>query len=664
MENAEKFQEVLVDNKKAVDNKKEVPDDVQPEVELSNDTIEEASTFDNEKQPEESKTWEVMDETDTRDGTEEVSETKGNTLETEDTDPASDYDHFDWEENFDFGNISKQELLIKIKEIGGERNMRRVDCFLKTLKPGFDELYEAEKAEALEKFKQDGNEPDAFEYHGDDIDKEFLTLYKQLRTKRNNYFKDLKNQKEENLKQKEQILARIRGLVDGEESNSTFNEVKRLQEEWKKTGSVTGTHTKILWANYNALLDRFYDKRSIYFELKDLDRKKNLILKQELCERAEALVNERDIQIAILQLNELHDKYKHIGGVPKEDQEALWQRFKVASDAVYARRKDYFEKLKEEFDVNLDKKQALVQEAEQFVNFTSEQFSDWNRKTREIQEVQAKWEAIGGIPKDKAKAVNKQFWGSFKTFFHHKNQFFKGLESMRENNLKLKEELITIAEGLKDSEDWDATARKLKDLQTRWKNIGSVPEKVRNEIYQHFKAACDYFFNKKRQQNQEQNRGFEENLAVKLQICNQLESIASGDELDLNDIYDLVDNYSQIGFVPRNAIKKAQTRYEEVTQNLLAHTTMTDDDQMDLKNYIQISKLRNSPGGDRKMHRKESSIKRKIFNLESDINAWKTNMDSFASSAAADKLKGELQQRLDNARKELENLKSQLDVIG
>lgn len=593
-----------------------------------------------------------------------VANEKEKDSDEEDVEVEDEHEEDEHEEELDFDHASKDEILTKIRDVRNEDDIRLLDRVLKAVKPRFDELYEVSKNEALQKFVSEGNEADSFEYHGDELDKEFFTLFKQLRSKRNKHYKDLQNQRDDNLKKKEQLLEQLRQIVDGEESVNSINSVRELQNEWKKVGPVPGTQNKTLWANYNALLDRYYDNRSIYFELKDLDRKKNLQLKSDLCEKAEALNELEDMKSAIVLLNELHEEYKHIGPVPQDDQEALWQRFKAASDAVYSKRKEYFEGLKVEFDANLVKKEELIKEVEVFTAFESDRITDWNAKTKELLEVQKRWEAIGGVPKEKAKTVNKSFWNGFKAFFANKNQFFKELESKRGENLEKKQELIRVADELKDSSDWDSAAQKLKNLQAEWKDIGPVPEKVRNETYAKFKAACDHFFNKRREQNKEKFKAYDENLALKLQVCDQLEAAGSAAEINLDDVYDLIDNYTSLGFVPKNAIKKINRRFDEVVGKLLSNETIDADDRMDLKNHIQVGRIRNTPGGDRKIQRKEHSIKRKISSLENDISTWNTNIEFFATSATADKLKAEMQERIEAARKELDDLKSQLASIS
>lgn len=665
----EPSEEVAATQSEGVAMQEEVPEQfLEPEVseasttENSEETKEPANSgtesVEESDQPEE-KTVEKIETTESvvkEEGSEEVAE------HSDEKEPAEHEE--EQHENLDFSSASKEELLAKIKELGKEERIPRIDRVIKALKPRFEELYQAERLTALNKFELEGNDPDSFEYHGGEVDKEFNSLFSALRSKRNRFYKDLENQKDENLKKKESLLERVRQLVDGEESNESFNSVKEIQAEWKKVGPVPGAHNKTLWANYNALLDRFYDQRSIYFELKDLDRKKNLKVKEDICARAEALGNQEDLKSAIVQLNDLHEEYKHAGSVPREDQEALWQRFKIASDGVYSKRKDYFDNLKGEFEKNLEKKVELAKLAESYVPFDSDGITEWNSKTKEIQDIQRKWEAIGGLPRDKAKVINKQFWGSFKKFFNNKNQFFKKLEGARDENLQKKEELISQAEELKESSDWGGTTQKYKDLQAKWKDIGPVPEKVRNEIYKRFKAAGDHFFDRRREQNSEQDKQYEDNFKLKLQICDQITAIAGKDEINLDDVYDLIDNHAQLGFVPRNAIKKDRARFEEATEKILSLEELEPGDKDALKKHIQLRTMRSSPGGDKKVQRKEHSAKRKISELESNINTWNTNMEFFAASATADKLKADLQMKINEARGELESLKSQLGSIN
>ncbi|VXD21303.1 DUF349 domain-containing protein [Marinoscillum sp. 108] len=586
---------------------------------------------------------------------------------SEDDSHDDDEDHGDEDdkllESLHFDNPTKDELLAALKKVSGIEKMRVLDKALKEIKPPFDHIYEKEKEDALKNFVEAGNDAADFVYKGDDTDGQFFELYNQLRNKKQRFFSELEKSKDENLRKKNEILEKLRELVDGEESTASINTLKALQEEWKKLGQVPGAHVKSLWANYNALIDRFYDNRSIYFELKELDRRKNLEGKLELCARAEELVNLENIKEAIVQLNELHEEFKHIGPIPKEDQEPVWQRFKAASDEIYAKRKEFFDELKHDLNENADKKQALGDEAAEFVSFNSDKISDWNKKTKQLLELQKKWEAIGGLPRDRAKHINKHFWGNFKTFFANKNAFFKTLETQREENYNKKKELLEKAEALKNSEEWDQTANELKKLQNAWRDIGPVPEKYRNEVYQKFKAACDTFFERKRAQGSVQNKEFDQNLKKKEEICAMLEAYINADTIELGQVYDLLERYSEIGFVPRNAIKKIHDRYDDITNRLVSLEDLSDSQRSELETQVQLSKLKNSPHGGQKIQRKEGAIKRKLSSLESDIATWKTNLDFFADSKTADKLKADFNEKIEKATAEMEELKKQLQML-
>lgn len=582
--------------------------------------------------------------------------------ESDDNDENEESDEDDRQE--DYSNYSKKQLATVLAGLTKEDNIKKIERVLKEVKPHYDELRDAEREEALQRFIAEGGDEADFAYKPDDLDIKFDADYTLLRERRNKHFASIEKQKEDNLSAKNQLLEQLRKLVDDEETTASMDELKKIQSEWKKIGQIPAGQVKTLWANYNALLDRFYDNRSIYFELKELDRKKNLEAKLELCDRAEKLQQETNLKNAIKELNELHEEFRHIGPVPQEDQEPLWQRFKAASDALYDRRREFIDKLKGELHENMIAKKALGDEVQAFLTFDSDRINEWNEKTKEILVLQKRWEAIGGLPKDKAKAVNKHFWGGFKGFFANKNAFFKKLEGQRGENLKKKEALVQEAEALKDSQDWDKTSEALKRIQAEWRTIGPVPEKFRNSVFAQFKKACDHFFEQKRAKNKEVNKEFEENLAKKTAICEAIEKLAEEKSSDVDKLEVLFDEYQTIGFVPRNAIKSIQNRFNDAVNKFLERAEgLSEEEKHNIRLTIKFSKLKNSPNANRKLHQKEGEIRKHISNLENDIVLWKNNLEFFANSKTADKLKEDFDIKIEKAKAELEELKEQLHVI-
>lgn len=578
-------------------------------------------------------------------------------------DSSDENDEQEEEEQVDYSTFSKQELVDTAASLSKMDHYVKADNILKEIAPLFNKIVSAERSEALERFKADGGDPADFSYRDED-QQIFDGYYKIIKERKSNHFANLEKQKEENYKRKLEVLEKLRLFVDGEENTTSINTLKALQEEWKAIGPIPGQHNQTLWANYHAIIDRFYDHRSIYFELKELDRKKNLKKKLALCEKAEALAREEDFKKATSQLNELHEEFKHIGPIPREQQDQVWERFKAASDVVYANRKEYLEKQKGVFEENLKKKQEVIEKVKAFKGFDSDRINDWNSKTKEILQIQKEWEAIGGIPRDRAKAVNKEFWGTFKGFFHDKGIFFKKLEAFREENLEKKNELVEKANEIKDSEDWHATADALKKLQRDWKEIGPVPEKHRNEVYERFRAACDHFFNRKRGHDNESEKEFVENLEKKKQICADIKSLAAEEKFDPEKIYELVDQYAEIGFVPRKDIRSIKSEFDSAIKSVLNNAKgLSDEEIEELKINLQLSQIKSGPDADRKLNRKENTLKRRLSVLEDNVSLWQNNLQFFANSKNADKLRADFEQKIEKAQEDIDLLRKELKII-
>jgi len=565
----------------------------------------------------------------------------------------------------DYSQLSREELAREIEKLAKGDEINTIADQVRELKVHFDDLEETERQQALDRFIKDGGEPDGFEYRPDEFYTLFYAAYDNIRERRSEYRNKREKSRQENLKEKEEILNKLRGFVDSEETQVSIAKVKEIQQQWRSIGEVPSSQNRTLWANYHALLDRFYDNRSIYFELKELDRKKNLESKIAVAARAEQLVEEPDIKKAAKELDELHEEYKHIGPVPRDEQEALWKRFKAASDKIHDRRREDIEAFKEQLKQNLEEKLKLIEEVKEFASFESDSIKEWNKKTKELQQLQKRWEAAGSMPRNQAKEVNRQFWSSFKGFFAHKGEFFQRLDAQREENLQKKEALAEKAETLKESEDWKTTSNELKRLQREWKEVGPVPERARESVYQRFKAACDAFFDRRRSNSQETEIEYQKNLAVREEVCEKIEALAKEKSSDLDALTKLIQQYTETGFVPRSAIKSISTRYQQAVNSFVENAEELDDNQKkEVLVEIEVGSLKSSPGGQRRINLKEGSIRRKISQLESDISLWKNNISFFTSSSKqASKLIADVELKIEKATAELEQLKSQLDVL-
>jgi hypothetical protein len=570
----------------------------------------------------------------------------------------------DHEAHVDYSQYGKNELVQLVEGLLNESDMRKADEVLRHVKPVFDEIRENERAEALNRFTAEGGEKDDFDFKPDELTQRFDSAYRQLRDRKSKYMQEQEKSRDANLKEKLNLLEQLRHLIDAEETNVSLGSLKKIQDEWKRIGPVPSAQSRDLWANYHALIERFYSNRSIYFELKELDRKKNLEAKHEIVDKAEKLAAQETSPAVIRELNDLHEEYKHIGPVPKDDQEALWQRFKAASDVIYSRRKEQLEHQRKEQEQNVEVKVRLCEEAEAYASFQSDKIGEWNDQTRLILELQKRWEASGFLPREKAKEINKRFWAAFKGFFHHKNEFFRRLEAYREENLRRKVGLCEHVEALKESEEMEATADKIKAFQLEWKEIGPVPEKQREVIFERFKQACDAFFNRRREQRNSTDREFERNFAIKSEICDKIEKLAAEKSNDVEVFDGLRRQWDETGFVPRKNLHSIQQRYANAVQSFLQNTSgLSDNDRERMQLSAELNLSRQNPGAMKNVQRKEQQMRKRITQLENDIALWKNNLEFFANSKGANQLRTEYQSKIQTAEDEISKLKKQVQMF-
>ena len=468
------------------------------------------------------------------------------------------------------------------------------------------------------------------------------------------------------LKKKKEIIRVLRELVNGVENKDTFNNVKDLQNAWKDIGNLNNSKDKSLWTTYNALLDRFYDNRSIYFELKDLDRKKNLELKNAICEKAEKLVDNSNIMRAVSSLNELHAEFKHIGPVDRDKQEDIWNRLKNASDEVYKKKKDFISNIKESLNENLEKKSKLLDEINKIKNFKSNKFKEWNNKTKEVLSLKDKWNSIGGVPKSSTRNISKEFWNSFKEFFSNKSKFFKKIDDSFKANLDLKKALVDKVNELKSSDDWENTSKEIQSLQQEWKKIGKVPMKEKDSIFKEFKDACDFFYERMRVEDKDTIKMYEDNLEKKLSTCEAIEKLLDNKEFDQDEFFKLQVKFLEIGHVPKDKVETVKEKFKKTIDVVVdkSSSLMNKDDFDKFKFIIELNSLAKNPYSKNKIIKKKSDLIKKINAIQSEIKNLKNNIYYLKESVAAENLKKEYMEKINNSDKEIESLKLQLNLIN
>ncbi len=570
-------------------------------------------------------------------------------------------------------------------------DFKKADQVLKDVKPLFDQMKRAEREAAQQAYVAETGADEGFEYKYDDSVLRFDELYKLIKSQKNTYFQNLDKAKDTNFASKTELLTRLRELVETDENNAgdpkvSWNEFKKIQDDWKSAGNMNSPHNATLWATYHALVDRYYSNRNIYFELKELDRKRNTSLKTEVIEKVEAMAKASEetsvTRQTIDEANALFEEYKHIGPAPKAEQEVLWGRMKAALDVLYDKRRGQTNDQRKESAQLYEEKSAIYEELVPITSFTSNSINDWNDKTKAVMALQDRWNAIKGpMPREEGKELSKKFWAALKTFFHNKGEFFRQLESKREENLRAKTDLCEQVEAiLAAGEESPEITQTVIELQRQWKNIGQVPEKQKNTIFDRFKAACDAFFNKKRSKNQETEREFEGNLVSKIALIDRIEAAATANA-DLSQLNEFKKEWNSIGFVPKKDMQSTQKRYINAVNALVGATgkiPAKDKERIMLQSEAEATRSNTSSGGSRDRdyargnrdggssgnvdNKRESDIRRRITSIENDIATYRNNIEFFARSKNADKIRADIDRKIADAEKQLDDLRHQLRV--
>lgn len=254
----------------------------------------------------------------------------------------------------------------------------------------------------------------------------------------------------------------------------------------------------------------------------DWQRWANVGIQEQLVEKMEALKALDDPDEIVKHVRDLQQQWRQAADVPRAQGEMLWKRFKAAHDEVWAKCEAHFAAQAEQRAENLAKKTALAGRAEALADS-----SNWIQTADEIKRLQAEWKTIGPVTRGQEKAIWERFRAACDRFFTRRHADLADRKKMWAENLAKKEALITRAEELAQSTDWEASAAALRKLQADWKTIGPVKKNRSEAIWQRFRAAGDTFFARYAQRH-DIARG--ERAAAREAIVVELEALATADE--------------------------------------------------------------------------------------------------------------------------------------
>lgn len=297
-----------------------------------------------------------------------------------------------------------------------------------------------------------------------------------------------------NLETKLQLVADAEALDAESDVIAAFKRLQDLHVTWRETGPVAKEQREELWNRFKEASAVVNKKYQTYFEERKAREQENETAKTAICERLEALDFDslksfnawNDMTKTILAAQE---EWRKLGFASKKANNVLFARFRAVCDKFFAQKAEYYKTVKEEMNVNLEKKIALCEQAEALKDST-----DWKATAEKLTELQRKWKTIGTVPKKRSDEVWKRFQEACDYFFEQKKRDLSQSRKSEQENLKAKRELTESLKNIAADAPRQEVVAAIKDAQARWNEIGHVPFREKDKVYEEFRAVINELY--------------------------------------------------------------------------------------------------------------------------------------------------------------------------
>ncbi|MFV8269856.1 DUF349 domain-containing protein [Flavobacterium sp. GT2N3] len=539
----------------------------------------------------------------------------------------------------DYDTLSLEELVNELKSLVTNEKTLSFKDHIEEIKKAFLAKYNHFIEEKKEEFlaeNHDSNEE--FQYHSP-LKANFDKYYSLFRDTKNTHFKSLQTNLKTNLENRLSIVEELKELINPQENiKDTLKHFNDLRERWKNAGPIPKDKYNHVWNNFHFHVENFYDYLHLDREARDLDFKHNLEQKQKIVARVEELVNEADINKAFRELQDLHRIWKEdIGPVSRENRDAIWNKFSDLTKQMHDKREVLFENQKGTELENLERKKEIIVKIEVLATEKVNAHTQWLAQIEKVEALRTAFFSAGKVPSD----VNEETWASFKTavrdFNSFKNSFYKDIKKDQSDNLSKKTALVAKAKELQESLDFEATTPIMKQIQDEWKQIGHVPRKYSDKIWKEFKDACNHYFDKLKEQKNEENGEEVEAFNNKKAYLETLREFQlSGDhKTDLDAIKLHIETWKNFGKVPFPR-RHIEGKFNKILDALFEKLSLSkkDTDMMRFANRMDHLSESNDT---RKLDNEKIFIMRKIEEVQNEIFQLENNIQFFTNTRNAKK---------------------------
>lgn len=569
----------------------------------------------------------------------------------------------------DYESMSMEALAEELEKLLATGKVASIKEHVEEIRKEFYNKYHSFIDDKREEFATENNgDTTDFEYHFP-LKGKFDALLNDYRERKNKHYKNLENTLKNNLAVRLALIEELKGLINPENNiQDIFRQFNDIRERWRNAGPIPKDKYNHVWNNYHFHVENFYDYIHLDREARDMDFKYNLEQKQKVIARAKELLHEPDLNKAFRELQLLHRLWKEeLGPVSREYRDQIWNEFSSVTREIHDKREQFFQQIREKEKQTLEVKKQIIAQIQALAEENITSHSGWQKQIKKVEEQKEAFFKAGRVPMENRDEIWEAFRNATKEFNTKKNSFYKNLKAEQHNNLLRKQALIEKANQLKDSEDFVATTPIMKQIQEEWKNIGHVPKKNSDAIWNEFKAACNHYFDrlhaKRNEENQVENAAYEAKKAYLEETLKHVE-LTGDHKTDLETIKSHIEKWKSFGRVPHHK-RYIEAKYNKILDGLFDKLSLSKKDSEIIRYNNRITSLANSEENTKLMSER-IFLTKKIEELQQEIRQLENNKLFITGASEKNPFVAEVNKNIEKRKQDLEIWKEklkQLDTI-
>ena len=556
--------------------------------------------------------------------------------------------------------ITKLEELL-LKEVG------EVAADVRALQKEYQKLWTSEFENAKQVFIDDGGRAKEFEFPKQTNDIKFEGLLEKYSKLKKEADLKIASEQGKNLIIRQEIVSKIKDISQlSDNVGAAVRMLGELQKKWKEVGAVSSHKYKDIQAEYSKAIEDIYYNLKIFRDLQEHDLKKNFELKTEIIEKLRALQQSNKIKETERLIKIYRNEWDEIGPVPAPKWDLIKQNYKEVLDQTYIKIKAHYHSFEEQKENNLKLKQEILEKIKELISSVEPKANKWNEATEKVISFQSEWKKIGRTKENE----NEKTWAEFRnlcdSFFEKKKEFFTGLNQNYSNNRKIKSDLISQAEAIQNSMDWQKTGLDLIKLQDTWKKHPGNGDKEESKLFFRFRKACNTFFDAKKKHFENIEASYDINLLSKEEMLKQFNEFKLSDDNNKNreQLKAFSTEWNTIGMVPMKDKKRINDAFYTRLDAFYEEMNIDKKEKGIIQFKTKIDRLAASENAFDLLLKESDFIKKLSDEINANIRTYDNNLGFFKTSKGSNSFLKEIIDKIEIEKSKVTELAEKRKLIS